>query len=75
MGATPAFEGWGGPSRILRAMGSTGIGIRAQMRLKRQKPVKLIKAFFKFLVFGLVHAELAAAFERMQQAGASGYCA
>ena len=51
MGATPAFEGWGGPSRILRAMGSTGIGIRAQMRLKRQKPVKgiiIIKAFSSF---------------------------
>ena len=71
MGATPAFEGWGEPSRILGAMGSTGIGIRAQTS-KRQKPVKLIKAFFKFF---LVHAELAAAFERMQQAGASGYCA
>ena len=37
MGATPAFEGWGEPSRILGAMGSTGIGIRAQMRLKNGK--------------------------------------
>ena len=39
MGATPAFEGWGDHSRILGAMGSTGIGIRAQPQ-KRQKPVK-----------------------------------
>jgi len=37
MGATPAFEGWGDHSRILGAMGSTGIGIRAQMRLKNGK--------------------------------------
>ena len=36
-GAIPAFEGWGGPSRILGAMGSTGIEIRAQMRLKNGK--------------------------------------
>ena len=41
MRATPAFEGWGDPSRILGAMGSTGIGTRAHMRQKRQKPVKL----------------------------------
>jgi|MDSW01.1.fsa_nt_gb hypothetical protein len=39
--ALSAFEGWGGPSRILGAMGSTGIGTRAHMRQKRQKPVKL----------------------------------
>ena len=37
MGAIPAFEGWGDPSRILGAMGSTGIEIRAQMRLKNGK--------------------------------------
>ena len=36
-GATPAFEGWGDPSRILGAMDSTGIEIRAQMRLKNGK--------------------------------------
>ena len=36
-GAIPAFEGWGDPSRILGAIGSTGIEIRAQMRLKNGK--------------------------------------
>ena len=69
MGATPAFEGWGEPSRILGAMGSTGIGIRAQMRSAKTREAQLLKRFFSCT------AELAAAFERMQQAGASGYCA